>query len=218
MAKEHGNTAERELLKIIEGKSEIKKFVKKENDFAIGSFFKGLFSSISGKFHKGSGDRETAITPKKVNVSLILVIGILFLSYATIFVRGVEQLQRLPRFEIPPVQAKARGIVLPLKEYAFYIEKILGRNIFDATLSAQKPMVEKGAGGKINDLIKDLRLTGISWSDNREERFVMIEDMQAKVTYFLKEGETISKSNISIKKISRDKVALFYMDEETELR
>ena len=218
MAQEHSNTAERELLKIIEGKSEIKKIVKPDSQFKLDSLLKKFSLPFSGMLHKGAFSPKSQITPGKINNLLIAAVFILMVSFGLVFMNGAGRLKKLPHFDIPTVHAKARGIILPLREYTFYIEKIIGRNIFSENIAAEQANVEAPTAKKINDMVKDLRLTGISWSEDENERFVMLEDIQAKITYFLKEGETISKSNVSVKKVFKDKVILTYLEEEIEIR
>lgn len=229
MAQDFNNTAERELLNLIEGKSALTKAGPPEKpaaatkvarpagpSFDAAAFLTGLVSSITAKFRFEKKEGAQAFGLSQIKAGLFLMITILLVAYMITFMTGMSKMRSLPRFVIPPTKATAKGITLPLKDYSYYLDKLLGRNIFNPY--TPKKVVEVGLAPKINDLAKDIRLTGISWSDKAIECFAIIEDTQAKITYFLKEGEMVSKSSLAVKKIYKDKVILSYQGEELELR
>jgi len=67
----------------------------------------------------------------------------------------------------------------------------------------------------INQMVKDFHVVGISWADDRKERFVMIEDGRTHITYYLREGDKIL--DLTVKRIYEDKVVISYKNEEVEL-
>jgi len=63
------------------------------------------------------------------------------------------------------------------------------------------------------DMVKNLKLVGILWSENPQ---VMIEDTKQTKTYLLSIGETIGE--LQIKRILKDKVVVGKDDVEWEIR
>ena len=232
MAQDSNNTAERELLNLIEGKSALSKPAaaakpaeKQKSPAAAGGGFdilasvnavSAFFASFAERFRSGKKEGQQSEFLSQVKNGLIVITVILFVVFIITLLNGMHKMQGLPRFVIPPTTATAKGITLPLKDYSFYVDKILGRNIF--TPYTPKKTVEAGVAPKINEQAKDIRLSGISWDDKPSECFAIIEDVQAKITYFLKEGDALSRSNVVVKKILKDKVILGYQNEELELR
>ena len=106
-----------------------------------------------------------------------------------------------------------------LKAAAYYLEKARGRDIFQMvrdeeprskTVSRANPPSQR-----ITELIKNLRLVGISWSADPD---VMIEDTNMQRTFFLKKGQIIENINVKVEAVFKDKVVLTCEGEEAELR
>ena len=232
MAQDSNNTAERELLNLIEGKSDLAKpapalkpAVKPKPPKAGGggvdilasiNVVSAFLSSIAERFRFEKKEGQQSALLSQIKNGLMVITLILFVVFVVTLLNGMHKIQGMPRFVIPPTNATAKGITLPLKDYSYYVDRLLERNIF--TPYAPKKAVETGVAPKINEQAKEIRLTGISWADKQAECFAIIEDMQAKITYFLKEGDALSRSNIIVKKIYKDKVILGYQNEELELR
>lgn len=106
-----------------------------------------------------------------------------------------------------------------LKAASYYLERARGRDIF----SMVRPEEPKAKGAsrsnppsqRITELIKNLRLVGISWSADPD---VMIEDTNLQRTFFLKKGQVIENINVKLEAVFKDKVVLTYEGEEAELR
>lgn len=104
-----------------------------------------------------------------------------------------------------------------LKSLSYYLEKARARDIFKMGIgskAAEAGMFVKGPSQRIIEATQDLRLVGISWSDDPD---VMIEDTKVKKTFFLKKGQTIGKE-LKLEAVFKDKVVLSYAGEELELR
>lgn len=103
-----------------------------------------------------------------------------------------------------------------LKSVAFYAEKARSRDIFK--LGAQ-PSGETAAPNaaaikaKQESLMAKYKLVGISWSDSPD---VMLEDIAAKKTFFLKKDQSLD--NVKIQAVFKDKVILSQDGIEVELR
>ena len=103
--------------------------------------------------------------------------------------------------------------VLTIQEYLDSLDR---RNIFLAPGSSQKESQDTIV---VTDLVKDLKLVGIIWSNNPE---AMIEDALEAKTYLLKKGEKFAQGHFRIKDITRNSAILDVITEsktiEYELR
>ena len=79
--------------------------------------------------------------------------------------------------------------------------------------SVVEKKVVKASTSRIAEASKNLKLVGISWSDDPD---VIIEDTKAGMAYFLKKGQMIN--DLKLKEVFKDKVILGYQEEEVELR
>ena len=71
----------------------------------------------------------------------------------------------------------------------------------------------KTPSSKVADATQDLKLVGISWSN---DPIAMIEDSKALRTFFVTRGQMIGE--VRVQAIFKDKVVLSYGGEEIELR
>lgn len=77
--------------------------------------------------------------------------------------------------------------------------------------------IQKEQSTKLVEMIKNLKLTGISYNPKDPSRvFCMIEDVEKAITTFLREGDPIGF--LRVKKIEEDKVLLESGNETVELR
>jgi len=99
-----------------------------------------------------------------------------------------------------------------VRPFLYYLEMVQRRDIFSPVklMSAENPQEE--AKKLLSELVKDLKLVGISWGKDPE---VIIEDKKDNKTYFLKTGDTISKFKIDV--ILKDKVILESDGQKMEL-
>ncbi len=214
------NTAEKELLKAIEGKADISKKIPSKNPQldAIEPVKKAfeIFGEKLGFIQAHGGGASTLTS---INRILWGVIGLLLLIYFGILISGIERLNNVPDFKSNLAEIKKaidKGISLPLKEYTFYIDTLVNRNIFNPAEEQPKVAAQQFGITQIAEATKDLRVAGISWAEDPKQRYAMIEDGKTKVTYFLLEGDKIL--SCIVKAINKDKVILEYMGEEIELR
>ena len=119
-----------------------------------------------------------------------------------------------------PATASAPGAIQPhegedlAREAAEYRNTLAARNPF--RLSVQR-LVEGGGGqtakAKLQDLIASLAVVGINRGTIPE---ALVEDSQAKKTYFLKVGDQVN--GLTVKAIDQNGVAVTYEGEETTLQ
>ena len=112
-----------------------------------------------------------------------------------------------------PVQAKE---FTPLKEEAFYAQKVGARDIFKGKKEAvqQKDNKKEAQAAEANEKLKNLSLVGISWSANPD---AIIEDKTAQRTYFVNRGQSVG-GGINVSAIFKDKVMLEIDGQEFELK
>lgn len=218
------STPEKELLKLIEEPGKEK---EKAGTYAIHSglslFSLGAWIGRLSFFKKKLGnkwkrsDQLYLADLKKLNGLLLLstiILGVYFinnLSYSISTYDKLPQLEPQLQGETKPTSFKEDSFLK--KTAAYYFEKIAQRDIFKM---GPKPLVteeKKKVSPVVIEATKNLKLVGISWSDNPD---AMIEDTQAKRTFFLKRGQNIGK--MKIQAIFKDRVILSYEGEEVELK
>lgn len=212
------SSAEKELLKAIEGKTTLAAKVRgpvPSIDYAARA--NELVSDLRRK-------AEEFLAPimkgdlTYVNKALIGLLIFLAIVYAIVLLNGVRRVSNIPRFGIVQSkvkQAQGKGMLFGLKDYSFYVDKLISRNIFNP-FEEKKVIVNNVGTSKLSEIAKSLRVAGISWAEDVKDRYVMIEDMPSKVTYFLKEGDKVS--GVSVSNIYKDHVSLAYMNDSMELR
>ena len=218
---QNGNTADRELLKAIEG-ADGKPEVKKKPKVGAGadplSVLKSRLSFFLNQVKQSATPGTLKFSFSQVNKILFLIIA-LFLFWS-VFSRGMIRLQKIPKFDLSSMKTTsdlAKTVILPLKDYAYYTDILLGRNIFNPVEKQQQQQVkQQEVAPRINTLIKNLKIVGISWSEKKKDRYVMIEDTKAQLTYYLQEGDKVS--TLIVKEIFEDKAVLAHKEEEVELR
>ncbi|MEE8423997.1 MAG: hypothetical protein V3S49_05595 [Thermodesulfobacteriota bacterium] len=155
---------------------------------------------------------------KVVVVVLLLVISLdMFINYK----HGVPKILPQQSTARPPRLETQK--ITQLKPPEFYLDRIKERDIFLKYVEAvpekkELPVKEEVKPEETNQVIKEkaknLKLVGIAWGEALE---AMIEDGVEGRAYFLKEGESIGKTEVFIKKIYKDRVLLGYQDQELEL-
>lgn len=227
MAQKERATPEKQLLKLLEndgskGASAKGQAVKKRglSLFSPGAWKGRLFFFKDG-FKKGArGGGATQINIKSVNrmivLSIIALIG--YLGF-TLYV-SIDNLNKMPNLTPGAKDTlKTAGFpeISPLKAVSYYTEKVIERNIFRMGLSHMQVEEEEvslePAAETIMELIQNLRLVGISWSESPD---AMIEDTEAVRTFFIKRGQMIGK--LKVQAIFQDKVILSYEGAEVELK
>ncbi len=102
--------------------------------------------------------------------------------------------------------------LLQAKPYTYYTAPIEERDIFETPFSPTKKVAETQVVSNIPELTKNLRLVGIVLDGNSQ---AIIEDVEAKQTFFLHQGEGIRGSVID--EIQESRVILLYQDQRVEL-
>lgn len=229
MAQEQSGTPERQLLNLIE-KPNAPDISKKEKKRKSRSFFslaalKGRFSFLKGSLKPKITSRKSPITVRGINLILKVCIVCLIIYLGIDISNLMINLKEIPDLSVnvPPVKSRqtAEASVV-LKDMSHYLGKAKARDIFNfGKLTVEEKVQEEPKEvkppkeePKINDVIKNLVLVGISWSDDPD---AMIEDTKAKKVYFLKSGQFI-EGVIQVKDIMRDRVILLHNNEEAEIR
>ncbi|MCG8431511.1 MAG: hypothetical protein MJA29_10110 [Candidatus Omnitrophica bacterium] len=103
-----------------------------------------------------------------------------------------------------------------MQDIGAYLARVAERDIFrmGGRRKVAEDQPEAGPSSKFMEATGDLRLVGISWSDDPD---VMIEDIARHVTFFLKQDETM-ESGITVKEIRKESVILEFEGERLELK
>lgn len=226
----NNHSAEKELLKTIEESSErddknrfknlavnsgeLKSrfsffYNKFKNNFLFPhiNIFKQQFISSEGGFNFGA-----------VQIILKLCVFFFLFCYLVIVGKGIYKLNHIPSFNVSatePAKIETKRVANLLKEFAYYSSSLIKRNIFTPQIKEEKT-IKATELSKIRQFTDNLKIVGISWSEDATKRFAMIENIEKDVTYFLQEKDKIL--NLIVKDISKDKVILSYQDEEIILQ
>lgn len=227
MAQKERGTPEKQLLRLLENEGSKGASVKGQavrkrglSLFSPGAWKGRLFFFKDG-FKKGArGVSAPQMDIKSANRILVFsIIALIGYLVFTLYV-SMDNLNTLPNLISGTKDTfKSAGFpeVSPLKAVSYYTEKVIERNIFKMGLSdvrvEEEEVILEPAAETIVELIKNLRLVGISWSDDPD---VMIEDVEAVRTFFVKRGQMIGK--LKVQAIFQDKVILSYEGAEVELK
>lgn len=231
MATERSITPEKQLLKLIEenkGKNPaaVSAHALKRRSMSLLSLgaWLGRFSFSKDWFrHKVDSFRGQLFDIKSVNrILLLCAFGFTFYFLAST-TTALIQLNRPPDLEAPASENGASTNLMERvflkKAVSYYLEKMGERDIFQMgavrkITGADGVQTEmKVTSAKILDVTENLKLVGISWSDNPD---AIIEDTKDTKTFFVKTGQKIGE--VKIQAIFKDKVVLSYQGEETELK
>ncbi|MBI4845186.1 MAG: hypothetical protein HY810_01710 [Candidatus Omnitrophica bacterium] len=186
------------------------------------AFFKDKFKRANWKKLKLSVNLET------VNILLQLLIITAVISLGISIKIESEALGKGKNLVVTAAQTEVEAnavadIASLLKSKDYYINKVAERNLFSikeeekeaeaVDFKKEEKEQENAALVKLKEITKDLKLVGISWSEDPD---AIIEDLFLKKTYFVKKGFKIE--GIIVRDIQRDKVILRYEGEEVELR
>lgn len=222
MAEDRPVTPEKQLLKLIEDPKASP--AKKRGGQGRGlSSLAGLRGMLAGRF---SFWKRTVRTHRPgarmldlglVNRVLALVaVGLLgYVSFDA--ASSAVLLGKPPAVTIPARQAVAPGPaqnVSPLKESAFYLEKVSSRDIFKEGARAPVQQTAEAEPVEVDDVSDQFSLVGISWSSNPD---VIIENKAESRTYFVKRGQPVG-SGAKVEAVFKDHVVLSREGREFELR
>ena len=218
-------TPEKELLKLIEGSgnnaaAQIKTEALKRKVtgvFSPGALI-GRISFFKDWFRQGVKGGKFYLDIKLLNNILALCIFALVVYVAANFLlSAINSKKMLNNIEVSigkPIDSLNSAQASSLRAASYYLEKARSKNIFSMTgVVAKKEANVQEERDKINELAKNLKLVGISWSDDPD---VIIEDKKSQQTFFLKKGQKIN--DFTIKVVFKDRIILSYGREEVELR
>jgi hypothetical protein len=211
---DNGSTAEHQLLKAIEGKAALS---PRRSAGIDESREKLLLLWTEWQKNFSVEDLKKKLDLPGINKALLGLIAALFAIQVFVSAKGMVRLENVPRFKVSGQKTdpgEARVMTFPLKEYSYYVDALLDRNIF--LPREEDAAVPESTVSEADSTASKLRLVGISWSDDPDKRFVMIEDASIELTYYLQEGETIL--GFKVDKISREKVMLNHSGKEIQLR
>jgi len=221
---ERQSSPEKELLRLIE---DSKKSPSQINEATLVRRRRGFFSLNSWKgrfifFRENLFRRKPLSLTYRFDIKLlngILEFSVLILGFYLVndVLRSVNSLNKIPLLNPPTLQvAKTIDFMqggLLKKSSSAYLEKVTSRDIFNIVEKKKTTPLEKAVSEEAMEALKDLRLVGISWSENPD---AMIEDTKAMRTFFVKRGQMIR--DFKVKAIFKDRVVLIYKDEEVELK
>jgi len=212
---ENNSSAEHDLLRAIEGKASLSpRFGGGEGEAKDKLML--AFEDLKKRFAGISVPRNLSISDVNKVLSVIAVLFVLF--QAGILARGFLRIGNIPTFDKASAlkaTGEARVINLPLREYSYYLDAFMDRNIF-LEKKEEGVAVEVPGTSEFDDISRKLRLTGISWLEEPGEKFAMIEDTEIKVTYYLQEKETLR--GFTVESIGSNRVILKKDGRELELR
>ncbi len=178
------------------------------------AFFKDGFSK------KRTGKKSVFQDLKRINLVLQCVIGIAIV--ALVVVMSIE-IKDLNTAKLVVKDAQARVINEPvevvslLKQEQYYLKKAEIRDLFQMGYQKRKAVDFKEENvnqtSQLVELTKNLKLVGISWSDDPD---AIIENPELDKTYFIRKGYMIDA--MKVHEIKKDRVILHYKGEEVEVR
>lgn len=222
MADNRRFSPERELLNLIEDGKKVSggsslKIKRQSLSFITLGGLKGRILFLKENFQKYF--KAKSIELATLNRLLVAVLFLLVLAMVTQIVFSSLEVKknlalafnverRQPLFEFKQDA--------PLKSINYYLDKAKKRNIFNmggVEIVAEPEDNKREAQQKITSKVQDLRLVGISWSDNPD---AMIEDGKLQKTFFVKNGDTINE--IKVEEIRKESILLSFAGEEFELK
>lgn len=226
MEQERSASPEKQLLKLIEGSKSAQDKPSggvsiRSNSMSLFSMhaWLGRFSYFKEKLHKWANGESLQsdiikVTNRALMLSIFFMAAYLVLSVSV----HLASLRKAPIIKMklasPSDSSGAAAEDLLLKSSAYYLERVRSRDIFKMGPPASAVVQqEEDSSGKLAEMAKDLRLVGISWSDDPD---AMIEDVGKLKTYFVKRGQAIGE--LKVRAIFKDKVVLSYGSQEIDLK
>jgi hypothetical protein len=166
------------------------------------SFFTGIFL-----------DGHKRLNIKLFNVLLFLCVAALAVRFSMI-VDGSLKKMRSMDFRITSNSSGEYRDKTVLKKIEYYLDQVKKRDIFKMGMAAkQENTIDAGPSSKAVEATQNLKLVGISWSDDPD---AMVEDIKAMKTFFVKKGQLIGE--VKVENVTKDKIVLRFGQELIELR
>jgi hypothetical protein len=225
-------TPEKRLLQLIEGGEaapaqgkEAGKGKGAARQFSVKSLLqpavlKGYAEIVRDWAQKWIAEHKGSFGLKQVNRLLkVLLVGFVVILLVSLVGDAIKMHKNLKSFATIEQRERAELPSSPIKTFggeAFKAEET--KNVFTPFTKKQAQTDEKtSASIALVDMIKDLKLAGISVDPNDPDRtFCMVEDIKKNITTFLKKGDSVS--GMKIESIGSDVVTLSYNNEKIELR
>ncbi len=156
---------------------------------------------------------------KDLNRILKIVVVVLAVVFLVMLVIDVMALRRdiVGSIKVPDSQALEMAPVTDAPKGAVAVENWDLNKMFipyGKRIEAEKQVQDQSV--RLVDMIKNLRLTGISLNPKDPQlAFCMIEDIEKGITTFLREGDPVNM--LRVQKIAEDRVVLALGDETVEL-
>lgn len=224
MSAERPASPEKQLLNLIEepkGRSSVKAVAMKRRGLSFLSFgaLKGRFTFFKDKLRRDIKEGKPAQLDIKALNGLLRFLVLILAVYLIISI-SLSVLNGNKKLEVETKKAGERQMSKGqatsfMRAASYYLEKTRERDIFKMG-RRRLPLEEaaaKGPSQRILDATQNLKLVGISWSDDPD---IMIEDTKLQRTYFLKKSQSIDK--VKIEAVFKDKVVLSFEGEEIELK
>jgi type II secretory pathway component PulC len=214
---ENSNSAERQLLKAIEGDH-----VQTSKDTTFFSLIKCklacLIDFLSSSISSSISSHKVSYKFTMHNASTVMLWVIFVVSFWWFIVlgSGISRFRHMPRLDVSdakPLLAPLKIVNSALQEYAYYLDIILSRNIFNPI---KQPLQDTDSVTGAGAAAGNLKMVGISWSEDRLKRYAMIEDTQSKITYYMQEGDIIL--GFIVKEIKETQIILTYKGSEVRLQ
>jgi hypothetical protein len=174
----------------------------------------GKFSIFKDNLIKQFKGGKNQLNIKLINNLLFVCIFILTFYFIHNFISSFKKINNI---DFPIASSVSPGAtsqdVAVFKAISFYIPKIEKRDIFKMGPRSSPEYVVEVISSKAAEATKNLRLVGISWSDDPD---VMIEDIKQAKTFFVKKGQMLG--DVKVESIAKDKVILRYGEESIEMR
>lgn len=160
---------------------------------------------------------------RKLNILLILL-GVGLVVYAPVYLLGYKR-NADHAFDAvlaaasagsrnPAALTTAPGIDTAYLEDI--LQKIGRRDLFKPASVQKSATAGDFAAAKDEELLKDLRLVGVSIGSEGTDTYAMVEDVNTKITYFLKKDELIAGMRVA--DILHDRLLLQFQERTLELR
>lgn len=220
----NGHSAERELLKAIEGSGGQKEKKAKTaaylNSGELKSRIHFLSHNLKTKLERRFITPYGTVDLTAVQKSLKAAVIVLFCLYLASAARGAYLMNQIPVFDFSPAatsETESSGLGSLLLDFAHYGNVLLQDNIFTPKEKVEPQEKEAPVVRPVlHQMIDNLKISGISRDEETGERFAIAEDRERKITYFLQEGDKIL--DFTVKNIFDNRVVFLYQDQEITLR
>ncbi len=215
------STPEEQLLDLIEKGDSFKSLRPKQKKSTFGSFFNLrkfwlFFPSLKRTLRtqltrlKGRIKEPNLKVLNKVLIGIAVALIAYLIADFTIRQPDINQISK--KISTGAGQRFKEEPKADIRPFLYYLEMVQRRNIFSPVVLKSAESTDADAKKLLVSLVGELKLVGISWSENPE---AMIEDKKAKKTYFLKTGDMINK--LQVEDISKDRVILSHDGKKMEL-